>query len=69
MLASAKLPAGILGVVVLVVLGVVACSIQVWAANKSQLPSLGTGNAEQSCCFIDDLGLLLLPRNSQVQAV
>lgn len=65
MLASAKLPAGIF----LPVLGMVDCSIQVWAANKSQLPSLDTGNAEQSCCSIDDLGLLFLPRNSQVQAV
>lgn len=51
------------------VLGVVGCSIQAWAANKSQLPGLGMGNAEQSCCFLDKIGLLLLPRNSQVQAV
>lgn len=64
-LASAKLPAGIF----LPVPRMVGCSIQAWAANKSQLPSLDMGNAEQSCCFLDDLGLLLLPRNSQVQAV
>lgn len=42
-LASEKLPAGIF----LPVLGMVICSIQLWAANKSQLPSLDMGNAEQ----------------------
>lgn len=57
MLVSAKLPAGIF----LPVLGRLGCSIQAWAANKGQLPSLDMGNTEQSCCFLDDLGLFAAP--------
>lgn len=44
--------------VLLPVLGTLGCTTQAWAASKSQLPSSGTGDAEQSCCFLGGLGLL-----------
>ena len=53
-LAFAKLPAGVL----LPVLGTLGCTTQAWAASKSQLPSPDTGDAERSCWFLGDLGLL-----------
>lgn len=37
--------------------GALGCATQAWAASKSQLPCLDMGDAEQSCCFLSDLGL------------